>query len=136
MAKAAAGLNGEGAAKIWLEHAASAPRDPRPGADGEFHLTREGWARMIRDYMEFARLSPPPIEEAVIGMAPEEVRLLLAPPVMEEEPFDDLEADAAGAAPEDQRKDEPRKSPAADDDNRIHDEEEGERAANAAREVS
>jgi HemY protein len=136
MAKAAAGLNGEGAAKVWLEHAANAPRDPRPGADGEFHLTREGWARMIRDYMEFARLSPPPIEEAVIGMAPEEVWLLLAPPVVEEEPFDDLEADAEGATSEDQGKEELRRPQPADEDDHIHDDEEAERAANAAREVS
>jgi hypothetical protein len=86
--------------------------------------------------MDFARLSPPPLEEAVIGLSPEEVRLLLAPPVAEEEPFDDLEADAQGAQPDDQYRDEPRKSQEAGEDDHIHDDEEGERAAAAAREVS
>ena len=138
MAKAAAGLNGEGAAKIWYEHAANAPRDPRPGADGEFHLTRDGWARMIREFMDFARLSPPPIEEAATGMAPEEVRLLLAPPVVEEEAFDDLEADAQDEpASKAQGEAGVRKpKPVDDDDDHIHDDSEAERAAAAAREVS
>jgi len=81
MAKAAKGLNGDEAARVWLEHAAAAPRDPRPGADGEFHLTREGWARLVRDYMETGRLSPPPLETTPAGVSAEEIRLLTAPSI-------------------------------------------------------
>ena len=85
MATAAAGLHGADAARPWLERAANAPRDPRPGAEGEFHFTREGWARLVREYMENARLAPPPLEEAGQGaMSVDEVRILLAPPVKEE----------------------------------------------------
>lgn len=146
MAKAAAGLNGEAAAQIWYEHAANAPRDPRPGADGAFHLTREGWARMIREYMEFARLAPPPIEEAAAGMPAEEVRLLLAPPVVEtpEEPVleegqdeeDDAQKLIAAKPPEEAPKQTTDASSSKESDERIHDDEEGERIANAARGVS
>lgn len=142
MAKAAAGLKGETAAQIWYEHAASAPRDPRPGADGAFHLTREGWARLIREFMDYSRLSPPPIEEAMEGVSSEEVRLLLAPPVVEEAP-EDIEDDAE--APKETHEDVVEKPgenvtgslhDEAGDDDHIHNDEEAERAANAAREVS
>ncbi len=82
MAEAAAGLHGSDAARPWLERAAGAPRDPRPGADGEFHFTRDGWALMVREYMEHARLAPPPLEETGQGaMSVDEVHILLAPPV-------------------------------------------------------
>ena len=82
MAEAAAGLYGTDAGRAWLERAARAPRDPRPGADGEFQFTRAGWARLAREYMAHARLSPPPLEEAGQGaMTADEVRILLAPPV-------------------------------------------------------
>lgn len=80
MAAATAGLYGDEAARPWLERAASAPRDPRPGADGEFLFTREGWARLVREYMDHGRLSPPPLEETAPAMSAEEVRLLTAPP--------------------------------------------------------
>ncbi len=144
MAKAAAGLKGEAAAQIWYEHAASAPRDPRPGAEGAFNLTRQGWARLIREFMEYARLSPPPIEEATAGLAPEEVRLLLAPPVIEEpeETGDTSEEPAEEVASKEEA---PEETSADDDtslhddpegDDHIHDDEEAERAANAARGVS
>ncbi|MFC2951438.1 heme biosynthesis protein HemY [Marinicaulis aureus] len=145
MAKAAAGLRGEAAAQVWYEHAASAPRDPRPGADGAFHLTREGWARLIREYMDFARLSPPPIEEATAGLAPEEVRLLLAPPVIEEPeaaPVDESASDESEvplAAPAEKTAPADKDGSLYDDpegDDHIHDDEEAERAANAARNVS
>lgn len=167
MAKAAAGLHGEAAANVWLEYAANAPRDPRPGADGEFHLTRQGWARLIRDYMEFARLSPPPIEETVAGLSPDELRLLIAPPP--EEPAAEGEQESAparaesassldketpliDAGPEGQTSEPniPADSPkensveasaetsalAPDEEDRIHDDDEAERAAAAARNVS
>jgi HemY protein len=139
MAKAAASLNGEAAAQIWLEHAANAPRDPRPGADGEFHLTRDGWARMVRDYMEFARLSPPPIEEAASGLSQEDVRLLLAPPAGKVESAAELAEDAHIIASQPKNNEVPKpaiKRGSLDDDDHIHDDEEAERAANAARGVS
>ncbi|GJL92692.1 heme biosynthesis protein HemY [Hyphococcus sp.] len=139
MAKAAAGLNGEAAAQVWLEHAANAPRDPRPGADGEFHLTRDGWARMVRDYMEFARLSPPPIEEAASGLTQEEVRLLLAPPAGKVESAAELAEDAHVVSVEPSKTKPPKpavKRGSLDEDDHIHDDVEAERAANAAREVS
>ncbi len=79
MASAVGGLGGEDAARIWLERAAAAPRDPRPGAEGEFHFTREGWARLVREYTDFARLAPPPLEDIAAGVSAEEIRLLTAP---------------------------------------------------------
>ncbi len=139
MAKAAAGLNGETASQVWLEHAANAPRDPRPGADGEFHLTRDGWARMIREYMDYARLSPPPIEQAARGVSADEVRLLLAPPAGKVESAAEFAEDAQiSPAPSSQHETaKPRvKRGSLDDDDHIHDDEEAERAANAARGVS
>ncbi|WDI32941.1 heme biosynthesis HemY N-terminal domain-containing protein [Hyphococcus flavus] len=145
MAKAIAGRDGEEAAKPWMEHAASAPRDPRPGADGEFHLTRDGWARLVREYMDYARLSPPPIEEAAEGLSADEVRLLLAPPVAEEPlPIDEGEAaqeiaSSLGAEKEPREQEEKLSADFGsldDEDDHIHDDEEAERAAAAARNVS
>ncbi len=161
MAKAAAGLNGEEAAKPWLEHAAAAPRDPRPGAEGAFHLTREGWARLVREYMAFARLAPPPLEETAEGLSAEEMRLLLAPPPAVETPAAPEEPQAsegAAATETPEQTPEPESailakddaSPHApqteevppagavkhDEDDHIHNDEEAERAAAAAREVS
>jgi len=80
MAEAVGGAFGEAAARPWLKRAAAAPRDPGPGADGFFHYTREGWARLVREYMDYGRLSPPPLEQAPLGISPEEIKLLLAPP--------------------------------------------------------
>ncbi|MEO0878166.1 MAG: heme biosynthesis HemY N-terminal domain-containing protein [Pseudomonadota bacterium] len=80
MAEAVAGEHGADAAKIWLEKAAAAPRDPSPGADGEFHFTREGWARLIREYMEHERLAPPPLENAPRGLSLDELKQLAPPP--------------------------------------------------------
>ena len=85
MAVAVSGRDGADAAQSWLERAAAAPRDPRPGADGEFHFTREGWARLVSEYMNHERLAPPPLEETAALMSADEVRLLLAPPVEEAE---------------------------------------------------
>ena len=83
MASAIAELHGRDAAQPWLERAARAPRDPRPGADGAFHFTRNGWARLVREYMEYGRLAPPPLEESSLAMTAEEIRLLIAPPKAE-----------------------------------------------------
>ncbi len=79
MAEAIAGARGTEAAKPWLEQAAKAPRDPTPGADGAFNFTRDGWARLVREYMEHARLAPPPIEDAPRGLSMDEIKGL-APP--------------------------------------------------------
>lgn len=132
MAKAAAALKGDEAARIWFEFAASAPRDPRPGADGEFHLTRDGWARLIREYSDYARLSPPPVEEAPSAAIGEEVRLLLAPPPAEKP--------AAPAASSLHDTEDPQGTLAAPeitgDHEHVHDDEEAERMAAAARNVS
>lgn len=158
MAAAAAGLHGEEAARPWLERAANAPRDPRPGAEGEFHITREGWARLVREYMEHARLSPPPLEEAGQGaMSADEVRLLMAPP---EKETPDVEVDEAEAADDDvpalaneasvlkegpveeapaavlEDAEEKDAAPSGDDDDHIHNDEEAMRAAAAAGKVS
>lgn len=77
-------------ARYWLRRAAHAPRDPSPGADGEFHFTREGWARLVREYMEHGRLAPPPLEEAPAGVSADEIRRLAAP-----EPVEAIEPPAA-----------------------------------------
>ncbi len=142
MAKAIAGRDGDDAAKVWMEHAASAPRDPRPGADGEFHLTREGWARLVREYMDYARLSPPPIEEAGEVLSADEVRLLLAAPVvkapeeeMEEETVSSPSEEKSAIAPAPEKQAE-RGTLDDDEDDHIHNDEEAERAAAAARNVS
>jgi HemY protein len=68
--------------QAWLRRAALARRDPAPGADGEFHFTREGWARLVREYMEHGRLAPPPIEDAPPGLSQDDMRLLIAPPIV------------------------------------------------------
>jgi HemY protein len=145
MATAAAGLNGDEAARVWLEHAAAAPRDPRPGADGEFHLTREGWARMVRDYMATGRLAPPPLEAAAAGVSVEEIRLLTAPPIPDieigaEEAEGEAQSDASvevvsspiGEAPVNP----PSDTSSEDHENHIRNDEDAEQAAAAAREVS
>jgi len=145
MARAVTGLNGEEAGRAWLERAAAAPRDPRPGAEGEFHFTREGWARLVAEYMDFARLAPPPLEDAAAGVSAEEIRLLTAPkppdatPALEEEaeeetaPSSDAEEAPSEAAPA--VAETPTKTD-TDDDEHIHNDEEAERVAAAAREVS
>lgn len=88
MAEAAAGgkegAAADAAARPWLKRAAAARRDPAPGANGEFHFTRAGWARLISEYMEHGRLAPPPLEETPPGLSQEELRLLAAPPVVED----------------------------------------------------
>lgn len=159
MAAAAAGLHGDEAARPWLERAANAPRDPRPGAEGEFHITREGWARLVREYMDHARLSPPPLEEVGQGaMSVDEVRLLMAPPEREasdsEAKFGEALDDDVSATVDDAsvlKEDPPEETPAVneaaadvetdaqpsnDDDDHIHNDEEAKRAAAAAGKVS
>ncbi len=121
LASAAAKLHGEDARRGWLERAANAPRDPRPGADGAFQFTRAGWARLVREYMEHGRLAPPPLEFAGEAISTEELRLLTAPDV-EPEQLAQSETDTLA----DKHKEEPEERPLEND-------EDGERAAAAAR---
>ncbi len=75
-------IRDEEAARPWLERAANAPRDPEPGSNGKFNFTKSGWARLVREFMDHGRLSPPPLEDAsAFGMAlsHEEVKMLAAP---------------------------------------------------------
>jgi len=129
MAQAFTGAHGAGAAKGWLDLAAHAPRDPRPGAEGEFHFTRDGWAQLFHEYMEHQRLAPPPLEEASYRLSTEEVRLLTAPPPAAA-PVEAASAPAGADGPA------PAGPSDADSDDHIHNDEETERAASAAREVS
>ncbi len=140
IADAVAGREGVDAARVWLERAANAPRDPRPGADGEFHFTREGWAQMVREYMQHQRLAPPPLEEISLGMSADEIKLLIAPPIVDAGPDEEPAPVDAPSIPQV----EPATNPgddapvaaAEDDDDHIHNDEEAERAAAAARIVS
>jgi len=136
MAAAMAGEYSGEAGRGWLERAAAAPLDPRPGADGEFHFTRQGWAQLVREYMDHERLAPPPLEAAPVNLSSEEIRLLTAPPTLEKSDDETIETENA-AAPE-----EGVLTPeyAADEDrfseNGVSNEQDAKRAANAAREVS
>jgi len=76
------GREADAAARPWLERAAAARRDPALGADGEFHFTREGWARLVREFMEHGRIAPPPLEDAPPGLSEDDRRLLAAPPIV------------------------------------------------------
>lgn len=143
MAVAATGIHGAEIGQGWLERAATAPRDPRPGADGEFQLTRDGWARLVREYMEHERLTPPPLEEAGAGVSAEEIRLLTVAPVPEDpEIAGDDGTEAAGVEPTEEAKvvasDEAKIAPAssAGDDDQIKSDDDAARVAAAAREIS
>ncbi|MEL7487880.1 MAG: heme biosynthesis HemY N-terminal domain-containing protein [Pseudomonadota bacterium] len=86
MAEAVRGEHGDAAATVWLEKAAAAPRDYGPGEDGAFHFTREGWARLVREYRDHERLAPPPLEDAPRGLSLDELKLLAPPPKPEPTP--------------------------------------------------
>ena len=98
IAEAIAGLRGDEAARIWFERAADAPRDPRPGVDGAFHLTRDGWARLIREFTLHDRLAPPPIEAIRMIYPISDARQLLAAPANTVETVADEEKADADAA--------------------------------------
>ncbi|MEQ8934699.1 MAG: heme biosynthesis HemY N-terminal domain-containing protein [Amphiplicatus sp.] len=88
VAGAYAGQSGEALARPWLKRAASAPRDSLPGAEGSFHFTRDGWARLVREYMDHGRLAPPPLEDAPPGLSQEELKLLTAPAIIDAPPVE------------------------------------------------
>ena len=88
MAEALRGAHGEAAAKPWLARALTAPRDHAPGADGVFRLTRDGWAQLIRCFMNDQTLSPAPIEERPSGISGDELRLLAPPEPIPASPED------------------------------------------------
>ena len=77
--------HGDEAARPLIERAANAPRNPEPGADGSFNFNRSGWARLVREYMYFERLAPPPLEDQPQYLSREEVKLLAAPVLKPEE---------------------------------------------------
>jgi uncharacterized membrane-anchored protein len=80
MAAAIEGQYGPQSARVWYDRAVAAPLDPVPGADGVFHFTTDGWQRLVREYGEHGRLSPPPLEEIQTALTSEQVKLLTAPP--------------------------------------------------------
>ncbi|MEM9839913.1 MAG: heme biosynthesis HemY N-terminal domain-containing protein [Pseudomonadota bacterium] len=82
---------GKDAAAKWQERAAQAPLDVVPGMDGVFHYTTEGWRRLIREFSEFERIAPPPLQVEIPEIAADEVRALLAPPTIIQE-ADDAES--------------------------------------------
>lgn len=91
---------GAEAAKPWHEKAASAPAEVIPGIDGTFHYTTEGWRRLIREFSEFERLAPPPLEVETPEIANDEVRALLAPPPAPVVPETAVTDEAEAALPE------------------------------------
>ena len=125
MADAVAGAHGTDAAKSWLESAANAPRDPSLGADGSFNLTRDGWARLVREYMHHGRLAPPPLEDAPRGLSLDELKLLAPPAAVEIAATEKPEADASdmgdlGGLPDEPIDVEPEPAPAASQFDRIN----------------
>ncbi len=143
IATAATALHGEEAGRGWLERAAATPRDPRPGADGAFHFTRAGWARLVREYMDHGRLGPPPLEDPGEAISAEELRLLTAPPVVAAPDAIPPDTGPPDAAPPDMQPS-PENETAAENENvsaqtdeseerKIENDEDGERAAAAAR---
>ncbi len=80
MAEIMKNLYGEAKAAPWLVKAATAPQDHILGADGAFHITTAGWQRLLEEYGEHQRLSPPPIEELSTGIDRTEILRLTAPP--------------------------------------------------------
>ncbi|MEL6112939.1 MAG: heme biosynthesis HemY N-terminal domain-containing protein [Pseudomonadota bacterium] len=79
MAEAMGNAHGADAAQPWLQRAATAPRNPEPGADGAFNFTRAGWARLVREFIDHGRLAPPPLEDRPAALTREEIRLIAAP---------------------------------------------------------
>ncbi|GGD15522.1 heme biosynthesis protein HemY [Aquisalinus flavus] len=94
MAQAMKARFGEEAAEPWLEKAAHAPAEPGPGADGTFHFSTDGWRRLVMEFGDHHRLSPPPLEEMTAAMSQDEVLMLAAPPPVPEPPAPEPEPEA------------------------------------------
>lgn len=78
MASAQSAVKGEAAARSWLERAAAARDNDGPSADAFFRITGEGWRRLIREYRDHGRLSPPPLEAPAPGLSSDD--LAISPP--------------------------------------------------------
>jgi HemY protein len=78
MAEAQSALSDEAASRRWLTRAASAPREDGLSAESLFCISADGWRRLIHDYMDHGRLSPPSLEMPPPGVSDEE--LALPPP--------------------------------------------------------
>lgn len=96
MAEAEEALKGAAAARIWLERAATAPRDAALGVEDFFRVTTEGWRRLILEFMEEGRLAPPPLEAPAPGLAASAFPALEAPPAI-----DPVQEETAEPAPVD-----------------------------------
>ncbi|MFZ5618661.1 MAG: heme biosynthesis HemY N-terminal domain-containing protein [Pseudomonadota bacterium] len=90
MAEAETALHGQASAHAWLVRAASAPREAALTADSYFRLTSDGWRRLIQEYFEHARLSPPPLEPPPPGLPAPEAAFLNPPK------SDDIEESGGG----------------------------------------
>ena len=80
MGNAVRNAHGEGAARHWFDRAAARPSDGSAGLDGTFTYSREGWASLIREYMNHGRLAPLPLEDVMPGLSPSELAALLPAP--------------------------------------------------------
>ncbi|MCB2112314.1 MAG: heme biosynthesis HemY N-terminal domain-containing protein [Parvularculaceae bacterium] len=81
MALAQEALNGPAAARAWLDLAASAPREAMLGAQDFKRITREGWSRLVLEYMETGRLLPAPIDAPPSGIGAADLARLTSPEV-------------------------------------------------------
>lgn len=104
MAEAQGAFHGEAAAHSWLRRAAERSGDEGLSAEDYFRITPDGWRRLIREYMEHGRLTPPALQEGPPGLTDEAMKSLtppqrvplIAPPAIsdaEPPPADHQEAD-------------------------------------------
>jgi uncharacterized membrane-anchored protein len=68
MAEAQGALHGDAAARVWLERAASAPRDAELSDEAFFRLSPDAWRCLVRTFMEMGRFAPEPLEGAPDGL--------------------------------------------------------------------
>jgi HemY protein len=79
MAEAQGSLHGEAAAHVWLCLAVEAAADDGLRAEDYFRITPDGWRRLVREYMEHGRLTPPPLQETPPGLSDELMKSLMPP---------------------------------------------------------
>jgi len=75
MATAQSAMKGEAAARSWLERAALSQENDGPSADAFFRITGDGWRRLIREYRDHGRISPPPLEAPPPGLSAEDLSI-------------------------------------------------------------